>query len=158
MLLRWQRLSGTAIHVDPVYMSKPQKGLLGHLLSVVLALAFLPLVLALVIAFYFISMSLSLSGFGNKGRPGFLSGLASHLLAFYLTGKLFGPRDQIPVRDIRVRDSAGDEYLVRIQGELTAGTVNVGDTIEVSGFNRRGTLIFSRGRNTRIGSDIRVKY
>lgn len=63
----------------------------------------------------------------------------------------------VPVRDIRLMDKSRVEYLVRIKGDLYAGNVNVGDDIEVEGFDRRGTIVFYRGKNIRTRSEIIVK-
>lgn len=63
----------------------------------------------------------------------------------------------VPVRDIRLKDKSGVEYLVRIKGDLYAGNVNVGDDIEVEGFDRRGTIMFYRGKNIRTRSEIIAK-
>ena len=68
-----------------------------------------------------------------------------------------GPRADIPVRDIRLRDPAGQEHLVRIKGDLLSGSVAVGDDIDAGGYDRHGTLMFRRGMNKRIGTAIRVR-
>ncbi len=152
----YHRLSGTVIALEPPYMSKPEPNWLIMLLKFLVGLAILPFVLGIALAFSILSY---LPPFNYwRGKPGFISNVASQVIGFFLTGKLFGPKDQVPVRDIRLRDAAGQEHLVRLRGELIAGNMNVGDEVEVEGFNRRGTLMFRRGRNNRTHSEILVKY
>ena len=114
----------------------------------------LPVILGVVIAGLIIGITFSILGIGSSK---FFSGLASQIIGFFLTGKLFGSKEQVPVRDIRLRDDSGQEHLVRIRGELFAGNISVGDEVEVEGFNRRGTLMLRRGLNKRTRAEIRVK-
>lgn len=152
----WSKLSGTVIAIDPPYMAKPEFKWPSFLIKLTIGLAIFPLIIGAIIAGVFFSLINSLFGFG-RNRPGFFSSLASQVVGFFLTGKLFGPKEQVPVRDIRLRDEVGQEYLVRIRGELVAGNLNVGDEVEVEGFDRRGTLMFRRGRNKRTRAEILVK-
>jgi hypothetical protein len=88
---------------------------------------------------------------------GLLSGVAVQVISFMLTRRLIGPIANVPVRDIRVRDASGQETLVRMKGQLISGSVSVGDDILAEGWERNGTLLFRRGYNKRIRSDIRIK-
>lgn len=88
----------------------------------------------------------------------FLSAVAVQVVGFLLTRRLMGPIANVPVRDIRLRDSAGQEFLVRMKGQLTSGSVSVGDDVVVEGWNRNGMLLFRRGYNNRIRTAIRVKH
>jgi hypothetical protein len=87
----------------------------------------------------------------------FLSAVAVQVVGFLLTRRLMGPVASVPVRDIRLRDSAGQEFLVRMKGQLTSGSVSVGDDVVVEGWDRSGMLLFRRGYNNRIRTEIRVK-
>lgn len=88
----------------------------------------------------------------------FLSSVAVELTSFLLTRKLLGPAPTVPVRDIRVRDSAGQEVLVRLKGQLISGSISVGDDVVVEGWDRNGMLLFRRGYNKRIRTTIKVKH
>jgi hypothetical protein len=88
----------------------------------------------------------------------FLSTVAAQVVGFLLTRRLMGPVASVPVRDIRVRDSGGQEVLVRMKGQLVYGSVSVGDDIAVQGWDRRGMLVFRRGYNKRIRTEIKVKH
>ncbi len=157
-LLRWRRLTGTVIAVEPPYMAKPEMDLAKLLGKLALGILFLPVILVVGATALVISVAFSVLSFGRGGGPGLFSNIASQVFSFFLIGKLFGPRREVPVRDIRLRDTSGLENLVRIQGELRAGNLNVGDEVEVEGFDRGGTLMFRRGWNKRIHSEIVVKH
>lgn len=156
-LLGWTTFSGVVLHVDPPYMARPEFSWPRFLVKGGLLVLFFPLILGVVVGAFVISAISSVLGFGRRG-PGFISGLASQVIGFFLTSKLLGPKADVPVRDVRLRDSGGNEHLVRIRGEVTIGNVNPGDDVTVEGFNRGGTLMFWRGRNHRTNSEIRVKH
>jgi hypothetical protein len=80
------------------------------------------------------------------------------VLSFFFSKRLHKEAADVPVRDVRLHDASGAEHLVRIKGEIMAGSVSVGDEISVTGVNRGGTLLFRQGRNKRINSEIKVKY
>lgn len=150
----WRKLTGTVIAVEPPYMAKPETDWLRILLKLAMGILLLPVILGVVIAGMIVGKTFSILGIGASK---FFSGIASQTIAFFLTGKLFGPKEQVPVRDIRLRDDSGQEHLVRIRGELFAGNISVGDEVDVEGFDRRGTLMLRRGLNKRTRSEIRVK-
>jgi len=152
----WRKLSGTVIAIDPPYMAKPEFNWFSFISKLIIGLILLPFIIGFIIVAIVFSIFLSIFSFG-RNRPGFLSSLASQVVGFFLTGKLFGPKEQVPVRDIRLRDDVGQEHLIRIRGELVAGNLNVGDEVEVEGFDRRGTLMFRRGHNKRTRAEILVK-
>jgi hypothetical protein len=152
------RLEGTVIAIEPPYMAKPETNWAKTLLKLTIGIILSPFLIALAIVGVVFSTFFSIFTLGHGGRPGFISNIASQVVGFFLTGKLFGPKDQVPVRDIRLRDASGQEHLVRIRGELVAGNMNVGDKVEVEGYNRRGTLMFRRGWNKRTRSEIMIKY
>jgi hypothetical protein len=154
--LGWRNLNGIVIAIDPPYMTKPESTWPSLITKFTIGLILSPLIIGGIIIALVFSIFLSIFGFG-RNRPGFFSSLASQVVGFFLTGKLFGPKEQVPVRDIRVRDEEGQEHLVRLRGELVAGNLNVGDEVEVEGFDRRGTLMFRRGRNKRTRAEILVK-
>ncbi len=150
----WRKLTGTVIAVEAPYMAKSETDWLRILFKFAIGIILLPIILGAVIAALIIGITFSILGIGASR---FFSSLASQIIGFFLVGKLFGPKEQVPVRDIRLRNDSGLEHLVRIRGELVAGNMNVGDEVEVEGFNRRGTLMLRRGKNLRTRSEIRVK-
>jgi len=149
-----RKLAGTVIAVEPPYMAKPETDWRRILFKLAMGILLLPVILGVVISALIIGLAFSFLGIGSSKL---FSGLASQMVGYFLTGKLFGPKEQVPVRDIRLRDASEQEHLVRIRGELVAGNVNVGDEVEVEGFDRRGTLMLRRGKNLRTRSEIRVK-
>lgn len=103
-------------------------------------------------------MLLALAWLLSKILPqNFLSSIAVQIISFLLVRKLVGPIANVPVRDIRVRDSAGQEFLVRLKGQLTSGSVSKGDDVIVEGWDRHGMLLFRRGYNKRIRTAIKIK-
>lgn len=87
----------------------------------------------------------------------FVSGVAVQVVSFMLTRRLVGPVANVPIRDIRIRDSASQEFLVRLKGQLTSGSISVGDDVVLEGWDRGGTVMFRRGFNKRIRTNIRIK-
>ena len=153
-LLGWRKLIGIVIVVEPPYMATVQTGWLSFFLKLSLGILFLPILLGVVAGVMIMRMTFSFLGFGKSD---FSSGIISQMVGYFLTHRLLKPKEQISVRDVRLRDKHGQEHLVRIRGELVAGNMNVGDEIEVEGFNRRGTLMIRRGFNKRTRSEIRVR-
>jgi hypothetical protein len=157
-LFGWKKLSGTVIALDPPYLSKPERSLARVIGGLVIGVLLIPFVIGAVAAVMLVHFSFSILRPRVSRQPSAFSSLGSQVLGFLLTGKLFGPKEQVTVRDVRLRTLAGGEQLVRIRGELVAGNLNVGDEAEVEGFDRHGTLMFRRGRNKRTRSEIVVKY
>jgi len=105
-----------------------------------------------------LAMFLALAWLVSKILPmGLLTGISMQVFSFLLTRRLMGPLPTVPVRHIRVRDSAGQEYLVQMKGQLVSRNASVGDEVVVEGWMRSGTLHFRRGFNKRINAAIRIK-
>ncbi len=155
-------LKGTVVNVDPTYMSHPDfrwDFFLIKIVIIVLAVFIIgPIIIGIMLGLIVASAIFSfMFRSGPRQGSGFLSGIFSHILSFIFTKHLLGQKEMVSVRDIRLRDPLGQEHLIRIKGEIVSGNINVGDEIEVEGLNRGGTLIFRRGWNKRIKSEIRVK-
>jgi len=149
-----RRLVGTVIGVDGPYLAKPETTALGCLATA----AVLPLVAAFFVAVIPIWIVLSLLfSRGGGGRTGLLGGIGSQFTGLLMTRGLLRREKEEPVRDVRVRDDDGDEHLVRIRGDLVAGALGPGDEVEIEGWNRRGTLMFTRGRNRRTRTELRAR-
>jgi len=157
-LFGWCRLTGTILGLDPPYMAKPEGSLAGGLGKLLMGILLLPLFVGLIGAIMLIRLPFSLLSPRYAGRSGFFSGLVSQVSGVFVIGKLFGQKEQVLVRDFRLRDSTGMEHLVRLRGELVAGNLSVGDVVDVEGYNRRGTLMFRKGLNRRTQSEIVLKY
>jgi len=157
-----KKIDGRVIHVEPPFMSNPDFNWKGFLKRLIIAITLLfvlgPVVLGILFGIGVFFMMLRLI-FPRKGKtgPGFLSGIANNFIGFFLLSKLHGSKADMPVRDIRLRTTSGQEYLIRLKGDLISGNVNVGDEIEVDGYDHRGTIIMKRGKNKRTGAEIRVK-
>jgi hypothetical protein len=146
--LGWTELHGTVIHVDPIYTATPPVNWSRVLLALVL-FPVAAMVAAVLCAFWFVCSIM----FPRFGRSINISDLVL-LLVFQRAG---GPGPQAPVRDIRIRDRAGNEHFVRIIGQVVSGSVNVGDDVTLAGFCRGGTLRVRRGINHRTRSVIKVR-
>lgn len=151
----WKTLDGRVIHVD-VHTATPDPrwGRLFVKVALLGAAVYLYGVAILVaLSFLFV-----VSWLFSKILPqGLLSGVAVQVISFLLTRRLMGPMANVPVRDVRLRDSSGDEHLVRLKGHLVLGSVAVGDEIIAEGWERKGMLLFRRGFNKRIGTAINIK-
>lgn len=154
----WRTITGTVIAVEPPYMTKPQYNWVGALLKLSIGLMLLPFLLGMALFAFAWSIWWSIF-FPRRGGSGggFGSNMASQLLSYFLMGKLFGHKDMVPVRDVRLRGPDGNEHLIRIQGDLVTGNVNVGDVIQVQGPSRGGTIFLRRGFNQRTNSVISAK-
>lgn len=152
----WTTLDGRVILVEPIYLAKPDfhwgRFLTKLLLlgSAVYFLGFLILIAlgALLILAWLLHFLLP---------GGMLSGIAVQLISFMLTRRLMGPMANVPVRDFRLRDSSGQEHLVRLKGQLLAGSIAVGDEVIAEGWNRSGMLLLRRGFNKRLGAALKIK-
>lgn len=159
--LGWRRLSGTVIAVEPPYMAAPEFNWIAFLLKILLIIFLVliigPIILGIILGLMAASLILSLVFPSTRGAGGgFVSGFFGHFINFFFIGRAFRRRE-VAVRDVRLRDRTGQEHLLRIRGDVITGNFNVGDEIEVEGPNRRGTLLFRRGWNRRIRSEIRVR-
>jgi len=154
--LGWKTLDGRAIHIEPTYLATPDPAWDRFVLKLAILGAAvyysgpaLLVTLALVLGFFWlISRILPQSLF---------TGVATQVVSFLLTRRLMGPLASVPVRDVRLRDASGEEYLVRLKGHLISGSVTVGDEIVAEGWERNGMLIFRRGYNKRIRAAIKVR-
>jgi hypothetical protein len=158
----WRVIKGTVISVEPPYMGHPDFSWIGLLLKLsllILAVIIIgPVIIGIIIG---LMVTLLMFSFvfprGTSHTTGCLTGMLRQMVGFFLTRKLLGPKPDVPVRDVRLRDTSGQEHLVRIKGDIVRGNMNVGDEVEVEGFNRGGTLLLSRGRNIRTRSEIKVR-
>jgi hypothetical protein len=106
-----------------------------------------------VIIFFFIAIAVlsSLSG-------GILIPILSQMFSLFKPVLFNRGNDQVHVRDVRLRDERLQEHSVRFRGELHSGQAMVGDTIEIWGRNRGGTIMARWGYNFRTSTRIWVKY
>lgn len=161
----WRTIDGTVIHVGLSGMIKAPRRWLRTIIKLVLVLGAIVLfgmvalaILLLVLVLGFITSLLSSKDDrSGSGGGGFVQGVATQVVGFFLTRTLLGQRPMVPACDYRVRDTAGQEHLVRVEGYLHAGGMVVGDDISAQGFDRRGTLIMRRGWNKRLNTLIVVK-
>jgi hypothetical protein len=147
-------VDGRVIQVEPIYLANADfhwGRLLLKLTVLGAAVYYYGLLLLLMLGAFLLFMWL-------LSKVPFVSSVAVQVVAFLLTRRLMGPMANVPVRDIRVRDAAGQEFLVRIKGQLISGSVSVGDDIAVQGWDRGGMLLFRRGYNQRIRTAIKVKH
>jgi hypothetical protein len=144
-----QQIQGTVIHLDAPYPGKRERSLWAVVGKLLLAIALVPIVLPL---WLLGSMSC-----GGGSRPGFLSQIAVRVTSFWLSMRLFGHNGDVMVRDFRVRDGTGKQWLVRINGMLSRGNLNLGDSVTIEGDDRGGTIMFRRGHNHTIRSVMALK-
>jgi len=155
-LFGWRTLDGRVIQVEPIYMGAADfrwDRLLVKIALLGTAIYFFGVAILAVFAILLVLLWLI-----SKIMPkNFVSGVAVQVVSFMLTRRLVGPVTNVPIRDIRIRDSANQEFLVRLKGQLISGSISVGDDVVLAGWDRGGTVIFKRGFNKRIRTDIRIK-
>lgn len=170
-MFRWRAIDGTVIHVSPSRVGHLTREwwevTLRLLLFSVLLLTFGVVALAIFIVVFVVTLLFSALGSlfesRNKGGvtintgQGFFKGLASQLVSFFFIGKLFGPKATVPVCDYRLRDTDGNEHQVRIEGHVVSGSMTVGDSVLVHGYDHDGTVIARRGWNNRVSSQLSVR-
>ena len=144
-----QQVRGTVLRVDAPYPGKREVNIVRVLCKVLLAFLVIPILLP-----FWIVLSLFRS---DSIRPSFTSQVAVRVTSYWLSLKLYGDRRAALIRDIRVRDGAGQQWLVRIIGNFVAGALSVGDDVTIEGVDRQGTIVFRRGMNHTIRCAIVVK-
>jgi hypothetical protein len=144
-----QQVRGTILRVDAPYTGKRDLSVLDVAGKALLTLLLLPFLLPLWIV---LTMFRS-----NAAHPSFMSQVAVRVTSFWVSLKLYGDRRVVLVRDVRVRDGAGQQWLVRVTGTFIAGALSVGDDVTIEGVNRKGTIVFRRGMNHTIRSIIAIK-
>ena len=136
------QIHGTVVHIDRVYAGKRPVKFVRAVTKVVLAIALAPAALAVWLMVGMVS--------SNKGRPTFASDVAVRAAGFWAGRKLVD--NTVAVRDIRLQDGTGRQWLVRICGQLKSGNVTLGDVVTIDGVDRNGTLWLSDGTNHTVRS------
>ena len=136
------QIHGTVVHIDQIYAGKRPVNILRTVAKVVLVIALAP---AALVVWLMVGMVSS-----NKGRPTFASEVAVRAAGFWAGRKLVD--NTVAVRDVRVQDGAGRQWLVQVFGPLRSGNLNLGDVVTVNGIERNGTLWFQDGTNHTIRS------
>lgn len=78
------------------------------------------------------------------------------VMPFLLYG--FGQRNRtVPVRYLRVEDSAGIEHVVKMKGDPVRGILHQGDDASFWGRWDSGTLMMTRALNQKTNADVRLK-
>jgi hypothetical protein len=131
------QIHGTVVHIDQVYAGKRPVDFVRTVTKVVFAFALAPAALAVWLMVAMVS--------SNKGRPTFASEVVVRAAGFWAGRKLVD--NTVAVRDIRVQDGTGQQWLVRICGQLKSGNVTLGDVVTIDGVDRNGTLWFRHGTN-----------
>lgn len=164
-------IDGTVIYVSPSRIGHLTRewweATLRVLLFSVLLLTFGVVALALFIVVFVVKLLFSAlsslfesqkkGGVTINTGQGFIKGLASQLMSFFFIGRLFGPKPTLPVCDYRLRDTGGNEHQVRIEGHVISGSMTVGDSVLVHGYDHDGTLIARGGWNNRISSQLTIR-
>ena len=156
----WKSLDGRVVRAEPPYLGTPSFAWGRFLvnLSVLGAGVYAVYYTCGAVLFLFVVLFiLALWLLGKVFRGGFLTAVAVRVTSSMLTRRLTRPVASAPVRDYRVRHSNGQETLVRLKGQLVAGSVCVGDDVHVEGFERAGILLLRRGYNKSIRAAIRVQ-
>jgi hypothetical protein len=136
------QIHGIVVHIDQIYAGKRPTRVLRVVAKVALAVVLAP---AALVVWLMVGMVSS-----NKGKPTFASEVAVRAAGFWAGRKLVD--NSVAVRDVRVQDGAGRQWLVRIFGHLRSGNLNLGDVVTISGVERNGTLRFRDGTNHTIRS------
>lgn len=167
-LLGWGSLVGNVVSVTRETV-RPQKNSFFSLLKLLLivfivcgiGLAVLPVIVPLLFILFMFSFFFKMAGdflrIGGKTGIGFIAHTINSFVGSLIGHKFSTSREPIPVLNIRIKIGENSFRDVRIQGDIIAGNINVGDEVEVEGFYRGGTLIFQRGRNRKTNAKIIVK-
>lgn len=158
-LLGWSHVRGTIIFADQPYHVEKEFILWKFLVKAAIfaavaygiyqwAMIHLSLIILVLIIFFVLSF---LTG-------GLLATLLGQIFSMSMFMKSQPKDQQVQVRDVRLRDEQFQEYTVRFRGELHSGEAMVGDTVEIWGRNRGGTVVARWGYNFRTSSRIWVKY
>jgi hypothetical protein len=131
------QIHGTVVHIDQIYAGKRPVNILRTVAKVVVGIALAP---AALVVWLIVGMVSS-----NKGRPTFASEVAVRTAGFWAGRKLVD--NTVAVRDIRLQDGAGRQWLVRIFGHLKSGNLNLGDVVTMNGVETNGTVRFRTGTN-----------
>lgn len=149
-------VSGVVIFVDAPYFTKRDMPWLISAAKVAFSVFVLgPLLIAA--AFASLLLSPLLRGFFGHHQRSLAAGFIRQFTISYAMTKIFRPLEQVPVRDVRVREDSGREHLIRVKGDLLSGNFNVGDEVEVTCTDKQGTLIFRHGWNRRTRSKLAAK-
>lgn len=156
--LGFRSISGVVIFVEGPYQMKKRSHFAVTLAKTLLGVVVFFVAGSAILAWsLFSSFSLFTRPISRQSNSSFASESAKQMSISYVMSKMFGIQEGVTVRDIRVRDLNQKEYLVRVQGELVAGNFNIGDEVDIVGFNRQGTLIFQSGWNRRTSTKIIAK-
>ena len=155
--LGWRKLSGVVIAVSDPYQARSESHWLVTVGKVVLGIVVIPTMLGFAIASQILAWMLPGPKWARRESPGFSNLFGKHVAYSYMSAKLFGTKEGVTVRDVRIRDANGLEHLARLRGELFAGSLSVGDEVELEGYDRHGTLMCRLGRNKRTRSKIIVR-
>ena len=157
-LYGWEKVSGSVIAVDQPYQIEKVSTPFKSILKFVFGIIIFPIIICTVLAIAFTRKIHSfLDNRPTRSGSGFGSRIMSHFFGYFLIGKLTGPKETISVKDIRLRDKKGREYLLRVIGDLVMGNFSVGDEIIVEGKNEGGAIIVKKGWNCRTKSEIKVR-
>jgi hypothetical protein len=157
--LGWSYVRGTVVFTDQPYQAEKEFILWRFLIKAALfgAVAYgiyhwAMVHLSGIILFLIIFIVLSLV------TGGLLVTLLGQIFSMSSFMKTPSKDQQVQIRDVRLRDEQLHEYTVRFRGELRSGDVKAGDTVEIWGRNRGGTILARWGYNFRTSSRIWVKY
>lgn len=160
-LFGWCKVSGTIINVSQPYQIRPPRSSLGCFLSLLLLPILIFVVPSLFLAMFFITVPLkmfNMFGMGkSRGHPGFFENLLRQITGAAVNNWFTNRREPISVRDLRLQDAAGQQHIVRIQGDIVSGNVSMGDDVDLEGHDREGTLFLSRGWNKSANATIKIR-
>lgn len=143
------QIQGTVLWIDPPRQARREWTGFGCLRATLLIAVLVPMVIAAVP----IVIAMRMLRSGQSGSS-FLSAVASHVTGHWVSMRLFGNARDVPVRDVRVRDANGQQYLVRVVGDLSMGNLSAEDAVTLSCVNRKGTYLLRRGVNHTTRSSI----
>jgi len=167
----WRRWQGTVEDVGPVYTTRSTRSGKGRMLRFGLS----------AIASYFLWQIYGPMLAGSSSQVLFLAvGLLALVTLSWIRSKLFllllsvffwrkaaarNEGAEVPVLDVRLRvadsghggDPARSVRQLRFYGHFSSGNISPGDVVQVRGFERKGTLVCSRGINQTTGCELRLR-
>jgi hypothetical protein len=152
------QLTGHVVHVGTGAIGPVVRSRTNRLLR---SAGFLFVVPAILAAAAIVRVSIALVGRFTLNKPlakppGVLADYLSDVFA-YLTARRIGSSGQTPITSVRIRDSAGQVFPVRIEGHFVSGAIAYGDSITLRLRIVDGVSVASNGENHTTREAIRLR-
>lgn len=157
-----RKISGTVTTIGPSYMGKEEfvwyKVIAKLLVGVILVPIAIFVVSIIAVTLNAVSSipSVCKDDGKGKGKKDFIIKIVKELSGYIFNLRHFVLRDEVLVREVRIRLTSGRERLATMPERMIVGNFNIGDTVDIEGINRNGPLFVTGGYNHTTGSRIRL--